>query len=64
MISGMADHRCLTMARYAGVNEFVAKHFSPDIVLKRIQKLIENPRQFVYMPTYFGPNRLKKIERR
>ena len=57
MISGMVDHRCLTTARDAGVNEFVAKPFSPDIVFKRIQKLIESPRQFVYTPTYFGPDR-------
>lgn len=57
MISGMVDHRCLTTARDAGLNEFVAKPFSPDIVFKRIQKLIENPRQFVYTPTYFGPDR-------
>ncbi len=57
MISGMVDHRCLTTARDAGVNEFVAKPFSPDIIFKRIQKVIENPRQFVYTPTYFGPDR-------
>ena len=40
MINRMVDHRCLTTARDAGVNEFVAKPFSPDIVFKRIQKLI------------------------
>jgi len=40
MISGMVDHRCLTSARDAGVNEFVAKPFSPDIIFKRIQKII------------------------
>ena len=57
MISGMVDHRCLTSARDAGVNEFVAKPFSPDIIFKRIQKIIESPRQFVYTPTYFGPDR-------
>jgi CheY-like chemotaxis protein len=55
MISGMVDHRCLTSARAAGVNEFVAKPFSPDIIFKRLQKIIESPWQFVYMPTYFGP---------
>lgn len=57
MISGMVDHRCLTTARDAGVNEFVAKPFSPEIVFKRILKVIESPRQFVYTPTYFGPDR-------
>jgi two-component system chemotaxis response regulator CheY len=55
MISGMFDHKCLAMARDAGVNEFVAKPFSPDIVFKRIQKRIESPRQFVFTPTYLGP---------
>ena len=57
MISGMVDRKCLTTARDAGVNEFVAKPFSPDIIFKRIQKIIESPRQFVYTPTYFGPDR-------
>lgn len=57
MISGMVDKKCLTTARDAGVNEFVAKPFSPDAVFKRILKVIESPRQFVYTPTYFGPDR-------
>ena len=48
---------CPSSARDAGVNEFVAKPFSPDIIFKRIQKIIESQRQFVYTPTYFGPNR-------
>ncbi len=55
IISIMVDHRCLTSARDAGVNEFVAKPFSPDIIFKRILKIIKRPRQFVYTPTYFGP---------
>ncbi len=46
MISGMVDHRCLTTARDAGVNEYVAKPFSSDIIFKRIQRVIENPLQF------------------
>ena len=28
---------------------------SPDIIFKRIHKIIESPRQFVYTPTYSGP---------
>ena len=35
----VVDHRCLLSARDAGVNEFVAKPFSPDINFKRIQRL-------------------------
>jgi len=42
----MVDHRCLTTARDAGVNEYVAKPFSSDIIFKRIQRVIENPLQF------------------
>lgn len=57
MISGMVDRKCLTTARDAGVTEFVAKPFSPEVVFKRILKVIESPRQFVYTPTYFGPDR-------
>ena len=55
MIIGKVDHRCLTSARDAEVNEFVAKPFSPDIIFKCIQKIIESPMKFVYTPTYFGP---------
>ena len=55
IISNMVDHRCLASARDAGVDEFVTKPFSPDTIFKRIQKIIERPRQFVYTPTYFGP---------
>ncbi len=57
MISGLVDKKCLTTARDVGVNEFIAKPFSPGAVLSRIQKVIENPRQYVYTPTYFGPDR-------
>ena len=54
MISDMVDHRCLRTARDAGVNEFVANPFSPDIIFKRIQRVIENPRQFAHTPTFLG----------
>jgi CheY-like chemotaxis protein len=36
MIVGMVVHKCLTTARDAGVNEFVAKPFSLDVVFKHI----------------------------
>ena len=36
MISGLVDKKCLTTARDVGVNEFIAKPFSPGAVLSRI----------------------------
>ena len=44
MISGMVDHRSLTSARDAGVNEFVAKPFPPVIIFLSASKRLSNVR--------------------
>ncbi len=60
MISGMTDRESLEAARDAGVTEFVSKPFSVDGLAKRILQVIDHPRQFVYTPTYFGPDRRRR----
>jgi len=52
----------VTEARDAGVNEFIAKPISIDAIYKRIVALIERPRPFIRLKSYFGPDRRRKIE--
>ncbi|MCB2108815.1 MAG: response regulator, partial [Rhodobacteraceae bacterium] len=57
MISGAADRVNVEAARDRGVSEFMAKPFSVENVYKVLQRLIDNPRQFITTQTYFGPDR-------
>jgi hypothetical protein len=57
LISGAADRVNVEAARERGVSEFMAKPFSVENVYKVIQRLIDNPRQFVTTHSYFGPDR-------
>ena len=41
-------------------NEFIAKPFSAVMVAQRLQVTIERPRQYIYSPTYFGPDRRRQ----
>ncbi|MSO77958.1 MAG: response regulator [Alphaproteobacteria bacterium] len=49
-------------ARDLGVNEFVAKPFTIELLTGKILHIINQPRQFVLAPNYFGPDR-RRIER-
>ena len=60
MMSGMTDQESLTLSRDAGVTEFVSKPFSVEGLAKRMVQTINNPRQFVYTPSYFGPDRRRR----
>jgi len=57
MLSGFSDEERIRLARDHGVTEFLAKPFTVDIVLKRLEAVIENPRSFVRTGSYFGPDR-------
>lgn len=57
MFSAYSDEEQVTLARDHGVTEFLAKPFTVDIVLKRLEAVIENPRSFVRTSSYFGPDR-------
>ena len=57
MLSGFSDEERVKLARDHGVTEFLAKPFTVDIVLKRLEAVIENPRPFVRTGMYFGPDR-------
>lgn len=57
MVSGAADRFVVEEARDAGVTEFLAKPYSVKSVADRILAVINNPRQFVLVRAYFGPDR-------
>ncbi|RED48131.1 response regulator [Aestuariispira insulae] len=60
MISAAADRDVIIKARDAGVDEFLAKPFSAANLASRFTQVIEHPRQVVYCPTYFGPDRRRR----
>ena len=49
-----------TIARDAGVNDFIAKPVSADSLHKRLARLVENPQEFVENDAYFGPDRRRR----
>jgi two-component system chemotaxis response regulator CheY len=62
MLTGHATKRSLEEARQVGVTEFLAKPLTARGVLHRINEVINNPRDFVRVPGYFGPCRRRRID--
>jgi len=60
MLTGRAETQDVTAARDAGINEYVRKPFSAKAVFSRIERIIENPRQFVVSSSFIGPTRRMK----
>ncbi len=60
MVSGHIGRGRIVAARDAGVNEFVVKPISAKSLFDRIQAIIERPRPFVRLKSYFGPDRRRK----
>lgn len=52
------DHVCL--ARDAGIHEFLAKPFSVQHLYCRIRTIVEQPRLFIRLSSYFGPDRRRR----
>ena len=51
----------VTVARDAGVTEFLAKPISAKALYERIFNVVANPRPFVKTKTYFGPDRRRNV---
>jgi hypothetical protein len=47
----------VTVARDAGVTEFLAKPISAKGLYQRILNVVASPRPFIKTKTYFGPDR-------
>ncbi|MBB4314799.1 response regulator [Roseospira marina] len=55
MISGYSDLAHVKEARDSGINEFLGKPVSADILYRRIGHTLQNPRPFVRTDHYVGP---------
>ena len=60
MLTGYSEMHRIIEARDAGVNEFVVKPISANTLFERIEALIERPRPFVRLESFFGPDRRRK----
>lgn len=57
VLSAYSEKKHVIQARDAGVTEFLCKPVSANALYRRIQSVIENPRQFVRTKDFFGPDR-------
>ena len=57
MLSAYTEYRRVCEARDAGVNEFLAKPVSTELLANRISAIFKNSRDFVRMKKYVGPCR-------
>lgn len=60
MMTGFSEKRRVLQARDAGVTEFLVKPFSAKDLYRRLEEIIERPRQFVRAEDFFGPDRRRK----
>lgn len=60
MLTARADKDSVSVARDAGITEFVVKPFSAKTMSNRIIRIIDNPRAFVESGSYTGPDRRRK----
>lgn len=57
LMTGFSAKNRVENARDAGATEFLVKPFSAMDLYKRVHQIIENPRQFVEVDEFFGPDR-------
>lgn len=60
LITGYSSLPRVQEARDAGVTEFLVKPFTALDISKRISHVINNPRDFVSVREYFGPDRRRR----
>ena len=57
MVSAMAERQRVLTAWGAGIDEFLVKPVSITDLLGRVRRVIENPRPFIRVKMYCGPDR-------
>ncbi|MGO3933047.1 response regulator [Rhodopseudomonas pseudopalustris] len=57
MLTAHSEKRRVTLARDAGVTEFLAKPISAKGLYQRVLNCVANPRPFIKTRNYFGPDR-------
>jgi two-component system, chemotaxis family, chemotaxis protein CheY len=61
MLTGETDVETLTLARDAGVTEFMAKPFTAQAIMARLNAVIKRPRPFIQVKNYSGPDRRRRV---
>ena len=61
MLTAYSEKKHVLAARDAGVTEFLCKPVSATSLFRRIQNVVENPRDFIQTKTYFGPCRRRFV---
>ena len=62
MLTGRAEQTDVATARDSGINEFVVKPFSAKTIYNRLERIIEQPRNFIAAPNFVGPDRRHRSE--
>jgi CheY-like chemotaxis protein len=62
VLSAYSERKRVLQARDAGATEFLCKPVSANALYKRVQNVIENPRPFIKVSTYFGPDRRRSAD--
>ena len=62
MISGYPEPEVIRYAKDAGVDAFIPKPVTKEILLEHIKTVLANPRPYVRTPSYFGPDRRDRQE--
>lgn len=57
MITGYCEEYRVVEARDTGITEFIAKPLTANALYDRLRAVVEDSRQFVKAPGYFGPDR-------
>lgn len=57
MLTAHSEKRRVTVARDAGITEFLAKPISAKALYQRIMNVVASPRPFIKTRNYFGPDR-------
>jgi CheY-like chemotaxis protein len=60
MLTGHSEASRVAEARDAGVNEFIVKPLSAQMLVRRLQAIISSNRPFVRCDSYFGPDRRRR----
>lgn len=62
MVTAAPSLQEVTEARDVGVSEFLIRPFSIDLLKSRISAIVNNPRAFIQVESYFGPDR-RRVEK-
>ncbi|ABD06895.1 response regulator receiver protein [Rhodopseudomonas palustris HaA2] len=61
MLTSHSEKRRVTLARDAGVTEFLVKPISSKGLYQRVLNVVASPRPFIKTRNYFGPDRRRSV---